>query len=67
MKDLGGLRDKQEVFVMVLAPGLVLLGLWWPWGHGGTISLRLIPHSLEGDPSRVETCRAGLKCALRLQ
>ena len=66
VKDLGGLRDQQRVFVKVLASDLAMLGLWWPWGHRGTISIRLVPCTLGGDSSQVEACRAQLMRAFRL-
>jgi hypothetical protein len=36
----GGLRAGQ-MLMAGKAGGLVIVGLWWPWGGGGTITLRL--------------------------
>jgi hypothetical protein len=36
----GGLRAKQMLMAGRAGP-LVLVGLWWPWGDGKTITLRL--------------------------
>jgi len=38
----GGLRQGQYLFTSgTLGGSLVAFGLWWPWGDGGTISMRL--------------------------
>lgn len=38
----GGLRTGQILFSSgTLGANLVAFGLWWPWGDGGTISMRL--------------------------
>jgi hypothetical protein len=36
----GGLRSNQRLLAGRAGP-LVLVGLWWPWGNGTTITLRL--------------------------
>ena len=38
----GGLRQGQMLFTSgALGGSLVAFGLWWPWGDGGTISMRV--------------------------
>lgn len=38
----GGLRQGQFLFSSgPLGGNLVAFGLWWPWGDGGTVSMRL--------------------------
>ena len=47
----GGLRAGQKVFwgADELAPGA--FGLWWPWGDGTTVSIRIGLHHLD-EPKR---------------
>ena len=44
----GGLRSKQRLLAG-RAGDLVLIGLWWPWGNGTTITLRLGLGEYEAD------------------
>src|SRR5436190_9762135 len=37
----GGLRSGQRLLSSAPVEGLIGVGLWWPWGDGGTISLRV--------------------------
>ena len=37
----GGLRPNQLVLALGPTAGLLVFGLWWPWGDGETISFRL--------------------------
>jgi hypothetical protein len=37
----GGIRTGQMMFTGAAADGMYLFGLWWPWGDGATISLRV--------------------------
>jgi hypothetical protein len=37
----GGIRTGQMLFTGTTADGMYLFGLWWPWGDGSTISLRV--------------------------
>jgi hypothetical protein len=37
----GGLRGGQRVLSNGPTEGLLTFGLWWPWGDGGTVSLRV--------------------------
>jgi hypothetical protein len=39
-EDAGGLRSGQRLLAG-RAGALVLIGLWWPWGSGQTVTLRL--------------------------
>jgi hypothetical protein len=45
----GGLRGNQLAFCVV-RPGRTVVGLWWPWGGGGTVSLRVGFVGAESDP-----------------
>lgn len=44
--DLGGLRSGQQIFVGDLDRDAFLIGAWWPWGDGKTISIRIIPYGM---------------------
>ncbi len=37
----GGLRAGQMLLSADDCPGLIVFGLWWPWGDGATTSFRL--------------------------
>jgi hypothetical protein len=37
----GGLRPNQLMLSLGPAAGLLVFGLWWPWGDGETISFRV--------------------------
>jgi hypothetical protein len=49
----GGLRPGQSLFVGE-APGRAAFGLWWPWGAGSPISLRigLLGVDADDEPNR---------------
>ena len=60
-KDFGGLTPGQRLFVSGLAEGNMLLGLWWPWGNGATISIRFTPHGEAGSEAQTDAIRAQLR------
>ena len=37
----GGIREGQMLYTGTSADGMYLFGLWWPWGDGATVSLRI--------------------------
>jgi hypothetical protein len=37
----GGIRSEQLFFTGDVVAGMRLFGLWWPWGDGATVSLRV--------------------------
>ena len=37
----GGVRPEQGLYVCDPVSGLLAYGMWWPWGDGETISLRV--------------------------
>jgi hypothetical protein len=41
--NFGGLRPGQLFFSSDPGADALILGAWWPWGNGTTISLRLVP------------------------
>ncbi len=43
-KQFGGLRADQVLFSSDPDKGVCLYGVWWPWGDGQTISLRITPY-----------------------
>jgi hypothetical protein len=45
----GGLRGNQLAFYAAHS-GRTAVGLWWPWGGGGTVSLRVGFVGAENDP-----------------
>lgn len=47
--DLGGLRAGQQVMHSDADGDLVLFAIFWPWGGGGTISLRIGVLTSDGD------------------
>ena len=47
--DLGGLRAGQKIMHSDAAGEFVLYGVFWPWGGGGTISLRIGILAAGGD------------------
>lgn len=49
MKNFGGLQAGQLLFTSEADQDVILLGLWWPWGNGTTISIRLVPYSPKGS------------------
>ena len=44
VNDLGGLRSGQLLFVSDPNQDALVFGVWWPWGDGKTISLRVAPY-----------------------
>ena len=51
----GGVRSDQMLYSAPPIDGLVVYGLWWPWGSGGTnISMRV---GLTGRVSMAQTMR----------
>jgi len=53
----GGLRGAQLAFCAE-HPGRAAVGLWWPWGGGGTVSLRVGFVGAEHDPALADRLRA---------
>jgi hypothetical protein len=53
----GGLRGNQLAFCAD-AEGRTIVGLWWPWGGGGTVSLRIGIVGAESDPALADRLRA---------
>ena len=41
-KKVGGLRGGQLLFAAHSDTDPILFGLWWPWGNGQTISIRVL-------------------------
>lgn len=66
LKEFGGLAKGQQLFACGLTENVVLLGLWWPWGHGGTISIRFVPYSFSDSDPEVDALRTSLKGAFGL-
>jgi len=58
----GGLR-KGQMLMAGKASGIVLIGLWWPWGNGENITLRigLGEHGATEDPFPAVRTLFGLK------
>ncbi len=51
----GGIRPNQLVLALGPSAGLLIFGLWWPWGDGETISFRL--GLADVDPAREPNVR----------
>lgn len=66
IKDFGGLQPKQQLFACGLGDDVLLLGLWWPWGHGATVSIRFVPYSIGASDDDVDAIRAVLKSSFGL-
>ncbi len=64
--DFGGLRSGQRIFASGLADEVLLLGLWWPWGHGGTVSIRFVPYAPGADEAGLTAARDALRNAFGL-
>jgi hypothetical protein len=52
----GGLRDAQLAFYLEAAP-FIAFGLWWPWGGGSHVSLRVGLIGAEADPALAQRLR----------
>ena len=59
--NFGGLGPGQLLFTSDPAKAAVLLGLWWPWDNGATISVRLVPYGLDSSEDEIKEVRANLK------
>lgn len=66
IKDFGGLNPGQLLFSSNLAQHFILIGLWWPWGNGTTISFRLAPYGFDASADEKEDILAALKEAFRI-
>lgn len=66
LKNYGGLQSGQLLFNSDVTQDGVLLGLWWPWGNGSTISIRVVPYAPDSLESEKENIRATLKGAFGL-
>ncbi len=42
---LGGIRPGQFLLTTESEQDVILLGVWWPWGNGKVISIRIIPNT----------------------
>lgn len=62
-RQFGGLQAKQRIFASALADDVLLLGLWWPWGHGGSVSIRLVPFGPDAAPTELAAARDALRRA----
>jgi hypothetical protein len=60
-KDFGGLTANQLLFTSDWNHEVMLLGFWWPWGNGATISIRLVPYGSATSDSDKETARSALR------
>ena len=58
LENFGGLSKNQRLFTSDLSQDVILLALWWPWGNGTTISIRLIPYGLDSSGSEKEVLAA---------
>ena len=55
---LGGLRPSQVLFTQEIPNGAVLIGAWWPWANGQTVSLRIAAYADgEGEAALVSQVR----------
>jgi hypothetical protein len=66
LKNYGALKPGQLLFISDFTQDVILLGLWWPWGNGTTISIRFVPYGLDSSESEKEDMRAALKGAFGL-
>lgn len=62
----GGLTPGQLMFARDLTEDVVLLGFWWPWGNGTTISMRCIPYMEKPSDAVIAAVRATLRSAFNL-
>ena len=61
MQNFGGLGPGQVLFTSDPAQDAFLLGFWWPWDNGATISVRLVPYCLDSSDDELQEVRASLK------
>ena len=66
-ENFSGLKPGQLLFNSDFTQDVMLLGLWWPWGNGTTISIRFVPYGLDSPASENEDIRAVLKGAFGIQ
>ncbi len=52
--DLGGLRSGQLLFTSDPATDAFIFGVWWPWGDGQTISIRVGPFDMNLSDSELD-------------
>ena len=62
-RDFGGLHTNQKIFARGVTEDIILLGLWWPWGHGGTVSIRLLPYGPDATEPDVSATRVSIQKA----
>jgi len=48
----GGMRPGQLLLTGEMRDGLLPFALWWPWGDGSKVSVRLGVATLDGEPER---------------
>lgn len=53
----GGLRASQLLFWGGAVGGAGAFGLWWPWGDGTTVSLRIGLHDVDAPKERYPRLR----------
>lgn len=61
IQDFGGLAANQLLFTSDWNHDVFLLGFWWPWGNGTTISIRFVPYGSEISDSVKEKVQNDLK------
>ena len=61
IQNFGGLKSGQLLFTSDVTQNVILLGLWWPWGNGTTISIRFVPYGLDSSEENVDDDRTTLK------
>ena len=67
IEQFGGMTPGQQLFACGLTEEDILLGLWWPWGNGATISIRFIPYNSDTSDLKDNAVRTALKSAFGLQ
>lgn len=63
---LGGLRSEQLLFTSNSNRNSFLIGAWWPWGNGETISIRIAPFHTDISDEDDARCTAAFKQAFGL-
>ncbi|MEH6592030.1 MAG: hypothetical protein V7746_17335 [Halioglobus sp.] len=66
IQEFGRMTANQLLFTSDSDRDVILLGLWWPWGNGATISIRFITYASENSASDKESVRSALRGAFGL-
>jgi len=66
IQNFGGLNPSQLLFTTSQTQEVMLLGLWWPWGNGETISIRFVPYGVNSSDAEKESMQAKLKACFGL-